>query len=87
MNRRSISLKILYASLLVIIILMPFHAFLTTWAGSIFGNREIWQAWKEIVIVIMSLIGVGVLAKDRTLRQKLCATGPTSLSGFTCFYI
>lgn len=36
-----------------ILVLLPFHAILTTWAGSNFGHLDLWRIWKEIVILIM----------------------------------
>jgi hypothetical protein len=35
---------------LFVLILLPFHAFLTTWAGSTFGGIDIWRIWKELII-------------------------------------
>lgn len=33
---------------------MPFHAFLSTWAGSVFGGIEVWKSWKELLLVFAS---------------------------------
>lgn len=38
----------------VILVLMPFHAFLSTWAGSVFGGIELWKSWKELLLVLAS---------------------------------
>lgn len=44
-----------FAALATIFVLMPFHAFLSTWAGSVFGGIEIWKSWKELLLVITPL--------------------------------
>lgn len=36
-----------------ILILLPFHAFFTTWLGSNFGHLDAWRIWKEIIIVLL----------------------------------
>lgn len=36
-----------------ILVLMPFHALLTTWAGSNFGHLDLWRIWKEILFLAM----------------------------------
>ena len=33
---------------------MPFHAFLSTWAGNTFGGIEAWKSWKELLLVVAS---------------------------------
>jgi hypothetical protein len=37
----------------VILILLPIHAFLSTWAGSLFGTELIWKTWKEILLTVL----------------------------------
>lgn len=37
----------------VILVLLPVHAFLSTWLGSVFGNMLIWKSWKEIAIAAL----------------------------------
>lgn len=36
-----------------IMVLLPFHAFLTTWGGSNTGFIDIWRIWKEVLIVFI----------------------------------
>lgn len=33
---------------------MPFHAFLAVYLGSVFGRQEVFQAWKELLILMMA---------------------------------
>jgi hypothetical protein len=64
-------IKLNYQLVLLIILLMPFHAFVTTWAGTSIGYREFWQAWKEVLIVFLAIGSLGVIWNDTRLRQKL----------------
>lgn len=57
--------------LVALIGLMPFHAFGTTWAGSLFGNRMLWQSWKEIIIVALCLYSAFWLIRDRKLGRYI----------------
>jgi hypothetical protein len=52
--------------ILVLVALMPFHAFFTTWLGTSLGHRELWQAWKEALLVILGLLSAFIIWKDRT---------------------
>jgi hypothetical protein len=38
---------------MLIVLLMPVHAFLSTWLGTSIGPLLIWKSWKEILIVLM----------------------------------
>ena len=44
--------------LLVLIAIMPFHAFLSVYLGSLTKHETVIQAWKELLIVIMSLLAL-----------------------------
>ena len=45
--------KILSWLVAAILVLLPFHALLTTWAGSNFGHLDTWRVWKEILFLLM----------------------------------
>src|SRR5215212_5771296 len=53
--------------MLLIVGLMPFHAFLSVYAGHLFGHQNLWQSWKEIVLALM-LAGALI---DRHYRKQL----------------
>lgn len=66
-----ISYKILRYGLLSMIVLMPFHAFLTTWLA---GNSDylLWvRAWKEVVLAALFLIGLYYFIADKKLRATI----------------
>ena len=41
------------AGLLVLVAVMPFHAFLSVWGGHLFGHQGIIQAWKDILALAL----------------------------------
>ena len=63
-----IAIKFLYGSFLALLIVLPFHAFLTTWLGTEFGARDIFRSWKEILLVLMSVSAFWLFVKDTKLR-------------------
>ncbi len=40
-------------ALVAIIILLPIHAFISTWGGTVIGPLEVWKSWKEILLLAM----------------------------------
>lgn len=64
-----------------ILILLPFHAFLTVWLDSLVGHYTILRLWKEFLLVVI-LAGVFfLLIKDKKLRLKLFSFWPARLIG------
>lgn len=60
----------------VIFALLPFHAFLTVWAASLFGHYTAVRLWKEVLLVFVGLGVLFLLIFDRkvrlhTLKRKL----------------
>jgi len=54
---------------ILIILLMPFHAFLTVWGASLFGHYTALRLWKE-ALLLLSVIGVlYLLATDQKIRS------------------
>lgn len=49
-NRLALWLSLAVAGILL---LLPFHALLTTWAGSNFHHLDLFRVWKEIVLIII----------------------------------
>lgn len=46
-------LQIMIICLAAIIMLLPFHAFISTWGGSQIGPLLVWKSWKEILLVLL----------------------------------
>src|SRR5881296_1310463 len=56
--------------LLVLVAVMPFHAFLSVWLGHIAGHQALWQSWKELLLVILTaLSAILVWRKPSRLRR------------------
>lgn len=60
----------------IIFVLLPFHAFLTVWASSLFGHYTAFRLWKEVLMVLAALGVLYLVVFDRkvrhhTLRRKL----------------
>lgn len=45
----------LFTGLAAIFVLMPFHAFLSTWGGTAIGPLWAWKSWKELLLVLLVL--------------------------------
>jgi hypothetical protein len=72
--KRSISLKLVNintALIAVIIVLVPFDAFLTVWASSHLGHYTALRLWDEVLLIIASFLAVGILWLCRDLWYKL----------------
>lgn len=64
-------LSVIVTLVVVILLLMPFHAFLTVWGSTIFGHYTALRLWKEVLLAIC-LVGVGYLAlSDKKIRGQL----------------
>lgn len=55
----------------VVLVLLPFHALFTTWAGSNFGYLDVFRIWKELIMVVMGLAAAYLLYRDSLFRQQL----------------
>lgn len=51
-----------------IILLLPFHAFFTTWASTAFGHLLLLRAWKELLLVVLGVMGGILLVQNNLLR-------------------
>lgn len=57
--------------LLLLVAIMPFHAFLSVWLGSITGYQALWQSWKELLALLLVGLTGWLLWKTPDLRAKL----------------
>lgn len=70
MSTRSLAIWI-QRGLLLLVAIMPFHAFLSVWLGSITGYQALWQSWKEILALLLVGLTGWLLWKTSDLRAKL----------------
>lgn len=54
-----------------ILVVLPFHALLTTWAGSNLGNIDAWRIWKELLIFAMAPAAIWLALKQPSLKNWL----------------
>jgi O-antigen ligase len=59
---------IIGGGLIALVAIMPFHAFLTVWFGSLTGHQAIWQSWKEVLTVV--LLGCGLVMFGRSAKAR-----------------
>lgn len=55
-TRTSLALRlerILLVAFALIIVLLPLHAFISTWGGTAIGPLLVWKSWKEILLVAL----------------------------------
>ena len=69
---------IIVGGLLALVLIMPFHAFLAVWLGSITGHQVIWQGWKEFLTLVLIGCSAVILVRSPTARQRL--GGPLNLT-------
>ena len=65
---KHISRTITWVSVFILAV-MPFHEFLTTWAGSSFGHLDVWRSWKEIVILLCLPFAIYLIVQSTQLRK------------------
>jgi hypothetical protein len=70
-NSTTILASALAAIVATILLLVPFHAFLTVWLASLVGHYTLLRLWKEILLVPLGIGAVYVLTQDAKVRRQL----------------
>ncbi len=71
-SRADVKVTVLIVAIVTaIIMLIPFHAFLTVWLASIVGHYTLLRLWKELLLVVLFGGLIYLLYKDPKLRWKL----------------
>ncbi|HEX8390491.1 MAG TPA: hypothetical protein VF597_03665, partial [Candidatus Saccharimonadales bacterium] len=60
----------LLAGLTIIVVLLPFHAFLSTWGGTAIGPLGLWKAWKELLLLVMLGLTLGWMVRQPGLIRR-----------------
>ena len=68
--------------LLVIVAIMPVHAFLSVWLGHIFGHQAVFQSWKEAWLLILAGLTVILLWREPSRLSRLRAPWVLAAAGF-----
>mgnify|MGYP006269470913 CR=1 FL=1 len=66
--------RVIIYGLIVLLVLMPFHAFFAIALGSLGANRTLVQSWKEILVLIMSAAWLGYCLTKKSIAFKRDAT-------------
>ena len=82
---------------LIILLLMPFHEFFTTWLASNFGHIYLFRIWKEIILLLISPMIIYLaltnknlknwLLKDRLIRLILLFSAIAIVLGIIGYYL
>ncbi len=52
----------------IVLVLLPFHAFLTVWASSNFGHYTLFRLWKEFLVLLLGLAVIWLFFIDKEIR-------------------
>jgi hypothetical protein len=66
--------------LTVIVAVMPFHAFLSVWIGTLSHHEALVQSWKEVLLLLLVAATLMLLKQDAASRDRL-RTWPILFSG------
>jgi len=56
------------AIIVVVLLIMPFHAFFTVWLGSNIGHYTAVRLWKEVLLALAALGALYLIAFDKKVR-------------------
>jgi hypothetical protein len=74
--------RLIQGGLLGLLALMPFHAFLSLWLGSLAGHQAVIQSWKEVLLVLLGGLSATLVVRQPKRLQRLRAPGVWALIGF-----
>lgn len=63
--------RILPIGVILIFILLPFHALLTAWYASNFGSFDAVRLWKEALLAFLCLVAILLIYRDKKLRTEI----------------
>lgn len=63
--------RLIGRGLILLLALMPFHAFGSVWLGHLFGHEALFQAWKEVVIAGLALLTIALVVINDQARDRL----------------
>ncbi len=63
--------KLLALAIAVVIVLVPFQAFLTTWLGANFGHIDLFRIWKELLMVPLAMAAVWLAYRNKSTKKWL----------------
>lgn len=64
-----------------LLVLMPFHAFLTVWASTAVGHYTVLRLWKEALLLAALLLAVYLIVRSHELRRDIWQSWLWRLAG------
>lgn len=55
----------------IVLVILPFHAFLTVWLNGLIGHYTVLRLWKEYLLLLLAAGGVYLFIRNPKLRWKL----------------
>jgi len=71
----------------LIIVLVPFHAFITVWFASSFGYLDTIRLWKELLLILLLIGSSLLLYRDRKLCDKVADSWLFRIGIIFCLWI
>ncbi len=81
-ERTRLPQDLIHWGILIIVAIMPFHAFLSVYLGSLIGHQQIIQAWKEVLIVGLGVLAMICMIGYPVLRRSLMRPVNFAVAGF-----
>lgn len=75
--------RTIQAGLLILAALMPFHAFMSVWMGHLTGHQVYIQAWKEVLLIILSAGTLALIITNPPTRRRLYNPAVICAGAFT----
>jgi len=69
MKTKTLKITIPVTLIIIILALIPFHAFLTVWLSSLIGHYTALRLWKEYLLAILVLFSLYFIIKDKEVRD------------------
>ena len=69
MKIKELAIKTSATLILIIIALVPFHAFLTVWGNSLIGHYTLLRLWKEYLLAICFILTLYIFFTDKKIRE------------------
>ncbi len=74
--------RVIQWGLLILVTLMPFHAFLSVWLGKLIGHRTIIQSWKEVLLCGLVAMSIMLIIRQPQRLQRLNHLAPIAVMAF-----
>jgi len=73
--------KIILGGWLVLMLLLPFHAFISTWGGSAIGPYSLWKVWKEVLLLALCIPTFILIFSDQKILHTVKSSWLLRLMG------